>query len=72
MYSLFSGSKTPNMKKAYEKSESNINRLMHKIHFGMVKLSLNNGFASIALICTFNYISNDYDESALALPVMTW
>lgn len=71
-YPLVLGSKISNMRKAYERSGCTINRLMHRIHFAMVKMSLNFGFGSIAILCTLNYIFNDFDESALILPVLMW
>lgn len=67
-----SGSKIPNTKKIYKNSSRKINELMQKFHFCMLNLSLNFGFASVALICTFNYIRTDFDETALALPVLMW
>lgn len=69
---IFSGSKISSMKKMYEKSVHKISRFMQKIHFGMVRLTLNFGFGSIAILCTVNYIHADYDDSQLALPVFMW
>lgn len=62
----------PNMRKAYEKTSCKINKLMQKFHFGMVKLTLNFGFWSIAVLCTFNYFYTNFDEGELILPVLMW